>query len=308
MKSDPTATADPQSTAKPGDFTPDQINTANKALEERIADPQNVRPAKSNSGYDLEVDLGDGQTYKRRLDGAWCLSRNPVQCGLTVPPRVGELSEAALRRLRTTESIEAAVQLKERLSGGTFTDAEAAAWRAKFKEDPGLAVDLLQEAAAKQTVVEPPENGGDPNIKTGRGGSAPGEAGRLGKDLSRSRAMAAGDAWVCEEPQFTYTNHDGSTGTFFSDVGMTGASEGGPYLIESKLGPGAGLTDNQVPGYIALRAGEAHPANPAAEKLAKLLSPNWTSGDPMPVIPVRLEKWSWDKKLMDWLVKVNHWK
>ncbi len=307
------AKPDPQTTAKPGDFTPQQIADANKRLEDRIADPKNVRAAKPNSGYDLEVDLGDGQIYRRRPDGSWCLFRNPALCGITFAPKIGELSAAALRRLRTEESIEAAVQLKERLSERTFSEADRAAFRQQFRENPELAVSLLEEAASRQLVVEPPETdpssgAADANVKTGRGGSAPGEAGRLGKDLSRYRATAAGDTWVCEEPKFSYTNHDGSTGEFFSDVGMMGPSEGGPYLIESKLGPGAALTDNQVPGYTALRNGTANPENAAARAMAARVTPGWRPGSPMPVLPVRLEQWRWNARIKDWSVTVSHWR
>jgi hypothetical protein len=301
--------ADPETTAKPGDFTPKQISDANQRLEERIADPKNVRAGKPGSGYDLEVDLGDGQIYKRKKDGSWCLFRNPIQCGNLFGPKIYELSEQQLQRLRTDESIRAAVELKQRTSGGEFTEAEIADWRARFEEHPELALDLLDEAALKQqNVIEPLDTDVDASIKTGRGGSGPGDAGRLGKDLSRKRAENLGDVWVCEEPKFRYANRDGSTSTFSSDVGMTSASQGGPYVIESKLGPNAALTDNQIPGYNALSKGEAYPANPAAERLAKQASPQWKQGDPMPVIPVRLEKWSWSKRYKDWFVTASFWK
>ncbi len=323
--SEPTR-ADPQSTARPGDFTHTQIEEAGQKLEQRIADPKNVRAAKSGSGYDLEVDLGDGQVFKRRPDGTWCLSRNPVYCGLTAGPKVESLTRDALRRLRSAESIEAAVELAERNSGRTFSEAEKELLRARLRENPALAVDILDQAAKVQTVIEPPGQGPEPdtahptetgapsaadqeaaNTQSGRGGSAPGEAGKLGKDLSRSRAMQAGDTWICEEPQFRFTRPDGGPGEFYSDVGMTGASEGGPYLIESKLGPDARLTDNQIPGYQALRDGRAYPINDASMAMARRASPNWKPGDPMPSLPVRLEYWRWVKQSKYWKVTVSHW-
>ena len=306
MKSNPDTTADPQTTAKPGDFTPDQIKAANQALEERIADPKNVRPAATNSGYDLEVDLGDGQTFKRKFDGTWCLSRNPVECGFTVSPKVAQAADTFLAKIDLEELIDAAIELKEKQSGGTFSDEQISALREQFRKNPDLILDVLEHNAETPQIVEGPEQGG--NTTTGRGGSAPGDAGRLGKDLSRSQAMKAGDSWVCEEPKFTYTNRDGSTGEFFSDVGMTGASEGGPYLIESELGPNAGLTPNQVPGYNALLPAKRTRPTPPRRSLR-----NSSRQAGQKVIPCLCflsvsKNGPGTRRLKNWFPTISHWK
>src|SRR5262249_6381902 len=59
------ANADPDTTAKPGDLPAERIEAANKKLADKVADPKNVRRS-SREGYDVEVDLGDGEVYARR--------------------------------------------------------------------------------------------------------------------------------------------------------------------------------------------------------------------------------------------------
>jgi Zn-dependent peptidase ImmA (M78 family) len=99
------AALDPDTTAKPGDFTPEQIDLANKKLAERINDPKSVREVTDpqlKDRFDLEVELGDGQKYRRKKDGTWCLSRNPTRCGNRVKSQINQAADQQKRTLEPT--------------------------------------------------------------------------------------------------------------------------------------------------------------------------------------------------------------
>ncbi|HEV7137409.1 MAG TPA: DUF4157 domain-containing protein [Steroidobacteraceae bacterium] len=297
MKSNPdSAPADPQTTAKPGDFTPDQINAANKSLEDRIADPKNVRAGRSGSGYDLEVDLGDGQTYKRKFDGTWCLSRNPVDCGHIVDPKIAQAADAAKVRLDTDELIDAAIEIKERQSGGTFTQEQINTLRAQYKANPNLILDVLEHEGTTRPAFGKEDNPVDPNVQTGRGGSASPELGKLGKDFSRQAAINThGERWIADELAFTVTGPGGNPVTFVADIGTI--SPQGGVLVEAKLGPGAGLEIPQEIGYPIVSTQGAVPANTQAQTFARALNPNWQPGQPIPPVRVRIEYWNFNGTL-----------
>jgi hypothetical protein len=96
-------TADPDTTAKPGDFTPEQIDSANERLARFVDDPAKVREVTDpqlQEKYDIEVDLGDGQTYRRKKDGTWCLLRNPRICGTKVGSKINAAADEQKKRLR----------------------------------------------------------------------------------------------------------------------------------------------------------------------------------------------------------------
>jgi len=78
------ATVDPDTTAKPGDFTPEELAQADAELQRRVEDPNNIRDVTDPEladRYDAEVDLGDGRKMRRSRDGTWCRFRNPRLCG-----------------------------------------------------------------------------------------------------------------------------------------------------------------------------------------------------------------------------------
>jgi hypothetical protein len=94
--------ADPDTTAKPGDFTPEQIDSANERLARFVEDPTKVREVTDpqlQEKYDIEVDLGDGQTYRRKKDGTWCLLRNPGICGTKVGSQINAEADHQKKRL-----------------------------------------------------------------------------------------------------------------------------------------------------------------------------------------------------------------
>jgi hypothetical protein len=94
--------ADPETTAKPGDFTPEQIDSANERLARFVEDPTKVREVTDpqlQEKYDIEVDLGDGQTYRRKKDGTWCLLRNPGICGTKVGSQINAEADHQKKRL-----------------------------------------------------------------------------------------------------------------------------------------------------------------------------------------------------------------
>ena len=73
---------DPDTTAKPGDFTPEQLDAANKQLADHINDRTKVREVTDpqlKDKYDLEVDLENGQKYRRKKDGTWAPFRESRQ-------------------------------------------------------------------------------------------------------------------------------------------------------------------------------------------------------------------------------------
>ncbi len=104
------ANADPDTTAKVEDFSPEDIHTADKKLADKVSDPKNVREVTDpalNDKYDVEVDLGDGQTYRRRKDGTWCLFRNPTTCGNSQSTAVNAAADAAKQKLDALDPVEA---------------------------------------------------------------------------------------------------------------------------------------------------------------------------------------------------------
>ena len=76
---------DPNSTAKPGDFTPEEIQTAQAKAQELSKNPKNIRPIE-DPVYDAEIDLGDGKKYRHKKDSSsWCLFKNPIICEQKIP-------------------------------------------------------------------------------------------------------------------------------------------------------------------------------------------------------------------------------
>jgi len=177
---------DPDTTAKPGDFTPEQVDAANKKLAERINDPKNVREiADPESKYDFEVDLEDGQTYRRKKDGTWCLFRNPIKCGLEMDPRINQAADQQKQKLEAEKASE------QTTSGPSFEwppknapeppkppiDApNGAEWRyreyryKKYQENPNIKESELP------TFPEYTKRYITPGIEGGRPGRAGGEA------------------------------------------------------------------------------------------------------------------------------------
>jgi Domain of unknown function (DUF4157) len=135
---------DPQTTAKPGDFTREQLADANKRLEDRIADPKNVRAAAPETGYDLEVDLGDGQIYRRRPDGTWCLFRNPKLCGINPGSEVAGVAERQVARLETEAAIDDAVNNMVQAGQLDRTEAAIAAMKEHLRENPEDLIRLMK--------------------------------------------------------------------------------------------------------------------------------------------------------------------
>lgn len=133
---------DPQTTAKPGDFTKEQLADANKRLEDRIADPRNVRTPTHETGYDLEVDLGDGQIYRRKPDGSWCLFRNPRLCGIHPESEVAAVAQRQVNRLETEAVIDEAVD--KMVQANQLDRAKADAMREHLRENPEDLVRLLK--------------------------------------------------------------------------------------------------------------------------------------------------------------------
>ncbi len=292
MKGEPEAQkADTDTTAKPGDFSQEQIDAATKRLGERIEDPKKVRSINDpKSDYDLEVDLEDGQTYRRRKDGKWCLSRNPVQCGIEMDPNIEAASERAKLRLDTEDLIDVAIE--KLTSGGRrkISPANEAALRVHLREHPEELADLaalqadMPEVLGKEDI--PPEGAGQ------RGGSQPSELGKLGKDLSRQASREIfGERWIADEAAFTVTTSDGRQVTFIADMGVVGpGGQGG--LVEAKFGSGAGLEKPQEIGYPIAASQGAIPANASAERFARAAFPQWQAGQPTPPLRVRIDYWT----------------
>jgi len=287
-------TSDPDTTAKPGDFTPEQLAVAKARLAERINDPQKVRNVEDpNSNYDLEVDLEDGQTYKRKKDGTWCLSRNPMICGTTVNASIAEAAEKQKLRLDTDDLINLAIEKLEQKH--KIDHDKIPELREHLRANPEELADIAELQSHMPEVVGQEDI---PAAATGpRGGSASGELGKLGKDFSRYEARTSlNETWVADELTFTVTGPDGQPVTFIADMG-TISSSGEPRLIDAKLGPGAGLEKPQEIGYPIVSVRGAVPKGPNAERFAQRAFPAWRPGQATPPISVRIEYWTYGGKL-----------
>ncbi len=112
---------DVDTTAKPGDFTPEQLQSANEKLVQKLQNPKNIRKVSDpelQGKYDVEVELDDGQVYRRKTVGTWCLFRNPRECGITFGPRINLLADAqkaALEQPATVETVGRTGRLQERI-------------------------------------------------------------------------------------------------------------------------------------------------------------------------------------------------
>ncbi|HWA72776.1 MAG TPA: DUF4157 domain-containing protein [Polyangiaceae bacterium] len=136
--------ADPDTTARPGDFTPEQLDTAQRRLAERVNDPANVREVSDpalRDRYDLEVDLGDGQTFRRRRDGTWCLFRNPIECGLSATDAVNAAADARARELEASRGGEQAPE-----HSNPEAPAGTSAWSRELSSELKPKFDALAEA------------------------------------------------------------------------------------------------------------------------------------------------------------------
>jgi Domain of unknown function (DUF4157) len=134
-----------------------------------------------------------------------------------------------------------------------------------------------------------------------RGGSQPGELGKLGKDLSRRAAKDVfGERWVTDEAKFSVTKANNEQVSFIADMGTIG-SDGKARLVESKLGSGAGLEEAQAIGYPIIAKQGGIPANEAAERFARAAFPGWQPGQLTPPIRVRIDWWRGQTRNSVWL-------
>ena len=153
--------ADPDTTAKPGDFTPEQIDSANRELAIRINDRTKVTEIADpqlREKYDLEVDLGDGQKYRRKKDGRWCLFRNPIRCGKDFSEEVKQKAQEQKERLEA-EKAKQEKQDREKESAksnepGALDDRDTSKSGAVGKTPAASAKEKLVIERDKEVVVE----------------------------------------------------------------------------------------------------------------------------------------------------------
>ena len=95
----------------PADISPADIASARRSLGEVIDQPGRARPPRDpalRNRYDLEVELEGGWRWRRERDtGFWCLSINPVRCGIALDEGLSARAARALERERAAQSAEA---------------------------------------------------------------------------------------------------------------------------------------------------------------------------------------------------------
>ncbi len=100
---------DGASTAKPGDFTPDELRSSRKAAQNKARDPENIKDVSDPSlakTYDKEIDLGDGRIYRRdKKTKKWCLFKNPRKCGEDLGDEVNRTADLSSTASKVFEEI-----------------------------------------------------------------------------------------------------------------------------------------------------------------------------------------------------------
>ena len=325
---------DPDTTAKPGDFTPEQIQSANKRLAERIGNPKSVRKVTDPElvkEYDLEVDLGEGQIYRRRTDGTWCLFRNPIYCGFKPGSAIEQTANARKVALDAELGVDTTTRLQKLREGFAKLATEDPELRAlsapeRAKRLHALEEDLISEAIANmpskpldeatmRTLLRqhpeevdrllesetgwnqrrlPDEENLPEQVEATRGGSGPVEAGRVGEEFSLARSRGFGETYVGGQLQFRVQTPAGPVEPI-GDLGVRTAT-GQPGIIESKFGPNADLTIPQARGYPLLPTQGGVPINENAIRFVRTFYPNWQPGQVVQ-IAVRSEFWNLDGTL-----------
>ncbi|WP_353064434.1 DUF4157 domain-containing protein [Tunturibacter psychrotolerans] len=129
--------SDPDSTAKPGDFSPEDISRSKGDLQQKVKNPQNVKPVtdpKLAQTYDAEVKLDDDSVARRnRKTGTWCFFRNPSLCVGEVEDVNPAVDGAIEGKDPLQESPASRIRQIEERYGRVLENFDARKWRA-FKE------------------------------------------------------------------------------------------------------------------------------------------------------------------------------
>ncbi len=273
-------------------------------LEEEIHSPENVHPphdAKLAAEFDAEVEVGE-HTYRRsNSDGTWCRFSEPL-CGIQIPEVKAEVDAAveakpSPKAKLSDEAIDLAIErLMERHN---IDPARIDELRQFLREHPERLEDI------GELMRDTPDLFDKEEVATGteqqRGGSKPGEIGKVGKDMSRAASRDVfNEKWIVDEAKFTVTTDNGAQVNLIADMGTIGPGAE-PRLVEAKLGSGAGLEPGQEIGYPILSTKGGVPANRAAEDFARAAFPDWKPGQPIPPVRVRIDWWSGIKRTSIWL-------
>lgn len=278
-------------------------------LEQEIRTPNKVRPPEDPAiaaKYDAEVEVGDHIYRRNKTNGTWCRFSDPV-CGIEIPEVGPEVDEALAAQSKaggkapkaplSDEAIDLAIErLQERHNIDPAKIPELREYIRAHPEELDNIAELMRDTP---DVWEPAEN--TPGPDQTRGGSKPGELGKVGKDLSRAAARDVfHETFITEEAEFTVTTADGRKVTFRADIGTLGPG-GEPTLVEAKFGSGAGLEQPQEIGYPLISSEGGVPNNAAAKEFAQKAFPGWKPGDPIPPTRVRIDYWSGTTRRSMWL-------
>jgi hypothetical protein len=183
-------------------------------------------------------------------------------------------------------------ELLERLGDRVNVDRALAAYQA----NPSETLAALRQAAEVGGVAAEEQlgpTGGERFDVPGReyrpaGGALSPAKGDIGVARSIEAAMARGETVIGQQVSVTVQLPNGATIDVIVDL-VVRTPSGQIKFIDAKYGPGARLTENQVPGYPIVRTQGGIPHGPNAE--AALGPTGWQPGQPIGPTEVQVDWW-----------------